>query len=102
MARTKINKSEKIRETFAAMGHDARPKDVIAELAKSKITVSPAAVSNIKATLGGGMRKRSRKGHRATADTISLDSLVTAKKFIDQIGGLEKAQGALDALAKLQ
>lgn len=101
MARTKINKSQKIRETFATMGHDARPKDVIAELAKSKIEVSPAAVSNIKAKLVGGMRKRSRKGHRSSSDSISLESLVSAKKFAEQLGGLENAQSALSALAQL-
>ena len=51
MARGKINKSAKIHETVEALGHDARPKDVIAELAKRRIEVAPAAVSNIKAKL---------------------------------------------------
>lgn len=98
MARGKINKSAKIRETFDTMGHDARPKDVIAALAKRRIKVAAAAVSNIKAKLGNG----STNGHKAASDKVSLASLVSAKKFIDQMGGLEKAQTALAALAKLR
>jgi hypothetical protein len=98
MARGKINKSAKIRETFESMGHDARPKDVIAELAKRRIKVTPAAVSNIKAKLGNG----STNGHKSASDTVSIAALVSAKKFIDQMGGLEKAQVALSAIAKLR
>jgi hypothetical protein len=99
MARTKVNKAAKIRETFERLGPGARPKDVIAELAAAKIEVSSAQVSNIKATLGGPFTNG--RGKRKSG-SISIDDLVNAKKFIASLGSVERAQNALAALAKLQ
>ncbi len=98
MAHKKINKSAKIREAFETLGADTRPKDVIAALAKRKIKVSPAQVSNIKVTLEVGMSN----GRNGSSDRFSLASLLVAKRFAEQMGSLEKAQGALAALAKLR
>ncbi len=95
MPRTKVNKAAKIRETFEKLGPSARPKDVIADLAAAKIEVSSAQVSNIKATLGGGTRN-SRNG------AVSIDDLLLAKRFADSLGSVERAEGALAALAKLR
>jgi hypothetical protein len=95
MSRAKINKAAKIREMFEKLGQGARPRDVIAGLADEKIEVSSAQVSNIKATLGGGGKKGSSGG-------ISIEHLVLAKKFADQLGSVERAEGALAALAKLR
>ncbi|HEY4313328.1 MAG TPA: hypothetical protein VGN12_28015 [Pirellulales bacterium] len=96
MARTKVNKAAKIRETFERLGPGARPKDVIADLAAAKIEVSSAQVSNIKATMGGNGRGKGKSG------SISIEDLLNAKKFIASLGSVERAQNALAALAKLQ
>ena len=100
MPRTKINKAAKIRETFEKLGPGARPKDVIADLASAKIEVSSAQVSNIKATLPG----HSKNGHGKNAKNgaISLSDLLEAKKLIESLGSVDRAQSALVALAKLQ
>ena len=95
MPRTKINKAAKIRETFAKLGPGARPKDVIADLAAAKITVSSAQVSNIKATMHGGAGRKS-------AGAITLEDLILARKLVESLGSVERAEGALAALAKLQ
>jgi hypothetical protein len=94
MSRTKVNKAAKIREMFEKLGPGARPKDVIAGLAQEKIAVSSAQVSNIKATLGGGMK--ARRG------AISIEDLVIAKQFVEKLGSVERAEGVLAALAKLR
>jgi hypothetical protein len=101
MPRTKVNKAAKIRDTFEKLGHDARPKDVIAALAAAKIKVAAAQVSNIKAGLNGNAKKKGRK-NSAKSDMISLLDLQAAKKLIDSLGSVERAESALAALAKLQ
>jgi hypothetical protein len=100
MPRTKVNKAAKIRETFERLGPGARPRDVIAELASAKIEVSSAQVSNVKATLHG----HSKNGHgkHAKNGALSLSDLLAAKKLIETLGSVDRAQGALTALAKLQ
>ncbi|HEV3344831.1 MAG TPA: hypothetical protein VG125_30925 [Pirellulales bacterium] len=51
--------------------------------------------------------KRSKpRGRRATitttiASTLSLESLLAAKKLVNQLGSVEAAKSAVDALAKL-
>jgi hypothetical protein len=49
------------------------------------------------------MGKR-RKQARSSGQTIglSITSLLAAKKFVDQAGGIDQAREAIDALAKLQ
>ncbi|MFZ0184025.1 MAG: hypothetical protein WAL88_04220 [Nitrosotalea sp.] len=96
MPRTKVNKAAKIRETFEKLGPGARPKDVIADLATAKITVSSAQVSNIKAAMNGHSKNGNGK-----AGAISIDDLLSAKKFIGTLGSVERAQSVLAALAKL-
>jgi hypothetical protein len=96
MARRKTNKSAKIREAFDKLGADARPRDVIAHLAAGKIKVAPAQVSTIKASLG-----KKKPGRRSGGD-LALQDLLAAKKLIEQLGSVEKAQTAIAALAKLR
>jgi hypothetical protein len=100
MARKKINKAAKIRETLEKLGRDARNKDVIATLAEQKITVAPAQVSNIKAALHGGVSNG--RGKRTGVEKISIASLQSAKKLIDEVGSIEAAKHALDVLGKLR
>jgi hypothetical protein len=97
MARRKVNKATKIREAFEQLGHDARPKDVVALLAKKKIKVSSTQVSTLKGKLGG-----SRKNGSDSKDAgISLDALLAAKHFVEKIGSIGEAKAAVDALGKL-
>ncbi len=97
-ARRRNNKSAKIRETFEKLGAGARPGDVIPELAKRRIKVTSPPVSAVKAKLGNG----ASNGHKNGDEQISIASLVSAKEFTEQLGGPEKAQSALSALAKLR
>jgi hypothetical protein len=96
MARRKLNKSAKIREAFETMGADTRPKDIIEALAAKHIKVSSAAVSNIKAKLGGA-----KPGMKHSNGAITLDALLEAKKLVDKIG-LTNATAAVSALSKLR
>ena len=92
------SKAQAIRDEFASQGPKARPKDVIAVLKSKGVSVSSAQVSNIKATLA--KHKRGRKSHGSNG-TLSLESLVEAKKLADRLGGIEAARYAIEALAKL-
>jgi hypothetical protein len=105
MARAKVNKAAKIRESFGKLGPDARPKDVIADLAAAKIKVSSAQVSNVKTSMNGHAKNGHAKPGRkkgVASDKISLSDLQAAKKLIDSLGSIERAETALAALAKLQ
>lgn len=98
-------KSQAIREQLSA-NPDAMPKDVIATLKKKGMSVSSQMVSTLKSKMSGGTKKRRRRKKRVAArqngQMISMNDLVEAKKLADRLGGLEKAQEAVAALAKLQ
>lgn len=98
MARKKVSKAEHIRRAFASLGKEAAPKDVIATLAAKKIKVSAAQVSNLKASLNGGPKPK--RGRKTSDGSLTLSDLMAAKQLAGEIG-LEKAQAALAALAKL-
>jgi hypothetical protein len=100
MARTKVNKAAKIRETFEKLGAKARPKDVIAALAAQKIKVSSAQVSNTKSSMNGHATKGRKKAGKP--DMIALSDLQAAKRLVESLGSVERAETALAALAKLQ
>jgi hypothetical protein len=76
---------------------------VIAKLAEKRVSVSSAQVSAVLASMG--MRRRRRGGRRrvveTVASTLTLDSLLAAKKLVSQLGSVEAAKTAVDALAKL-
>jgi hypothetical protein len=64
--------------------------------------VTPAFVSTV---LSNDKRKSGRiggrgRGRRAGADA-SLDVLIQAKKLAEQMGGIEQARAALDALERI-
>lgn len=107
-------KAEAIRQMAGTMERPVRPRDVVAAMAAQGVQVSSAQVSQV--LRGMGMRRRRRGGRRvareATAATrqtashsasrsISLDSLIAAKKLADQLGGVDAAKQAVDALARL-
>lgn len=105
-----VNKAELIREILNS-DSGVRNRDVIATLKLRKVEVSPAQVSNVRKALarrsGLQLAGRGRGGRLAAAalagtDTVSLSTLVAAKKLADLLGGLERARLALDALAQLR
>ena len=96
MARFKRGaKSAAIREYLAA-NPGAMPKEVVIALKGKGLKVSAQMVSVLKGKAKAG---RSRRGRAAV--NLNVDSLLQAKKLVDQLGGIEKAQEALAVLAKL-
>lgn len=108
------NKSTAIRDLVDA-NRDVSPA-MISETLKAKgIDVSPLYASSIKSSylrkMGVGKRKKRGKAGRpakskAAAATmsfgLSIETLVSAKRLADKMGGVDKAKEALDALARLQ
>jgi arginine repressor len=103
------SKAERIRQVAKAMKKPVRPRDVIAALAAEGITVSSALVSMTLKGMGMRRRRRGRKSAGAApgrpamsaSGTLSLDSLLAAKKLVVALGSVEAAKTAVDALAKL-
>jgi|SRR5215469_6731606 len=104
ISKGEVSKSEQIRQVARSMGRKVRPRDVIARLAEQGVAVSSPQVSTVLAGMG---MKRRRRGRRATAvveqvtSTLTLDSLLAAKRLVNQLGSVEAAKTAVDALAKL-
>lgn len=109
------SKSQAIRDYYDA-NPKAKPKEVAEELGKQGVSVTPQFVSTIRSTSkkkkkGTGRRGRPPGTGRKTASTprkssassneVSVDSLVKAKKMVDQVGSVDEAKAALDALSKL-
>jgi hypothetical protein len=53
-------------------------------------------------TNGATSKKRGRPGRKAASDTVSIGQLLEARKFAEQVGGVERAVGLLQSLARLQ
>jgi len=99
-----VNRSQLIRDHLAANPHDG-PKAIVAAIAKKGVKVSQALASNVKYSAKKakrGAKKMPDAKRPAVGDKVSLSTLVQAKKMAEQLGGVEKAQDALAALAKLQ
>lgn len=98
------SKAEQIRQVARNQGRAVRPRDVIAKLAEQGVNVSSAQVSTVLSSMGA---KRKRRGARrpavveTVASTLTLESLIAAKKLADHLGGVGVAKQAVDALAKL-
>lgn len=100
-----ISKSKAIRDYMAAHP-SAGPSAVADALSKEGIKVSAAFVSTVKSMAKkrkpGGRVGRPRKAKSAAAGAqFSVSELLSAKKLADELGSLEQAKAALDALAKL-
>ena len=98
-----VNKSKAIKEALAA--HAATSSGEIVDLLAAKgITVTSTYVANVKSTLKKSKGRRKGKKEAAAkgaSDTVSLSTLMQAKKLAEDLGGVEKARVALAALAKL-
>jgi arginine repressor len=103
-------KAERIRQVATSMKKPLRPRDVIATLAAEGVQVSSAQVSTTLRAMGMRRKRGGRKpatsapGRPATStsELLSLDSLLAAKKLVVQLGSVEAAKSAVDALAKLR
>ena len=95
-------KSQLIRE-YLAENPGAGPTAVSEAISRTGIPVTAAFVSTVKSTDRTKSKKRrgGRPKGRAPSDTVSMDSLLKAKKLAEQMGGIEVAKAALDAYAKL-
>lgn len=111
-----VNKSAEIRKIAAAMkaeGKKPRPVLIIADLKKRGIEVSSPQVSMVLKKMGFRPRKR-RKSPEATASRsapaaklnkagrVKIEDLVKAKKVAAQMGGIDRALAALQALRKFE
>jgi hypothetical protein len=96
------SKSAAIR-AYKTANPDAGPKEIAESLGKNGVKVSAAFVStvlsNARRKARKGRRKGGRRGGRAAGDPFA--HLVQAKRLSDQMGGVEKARAALDALARI-
>jgi len=98
------NKSSAIRD-YKAANATATPKEIAEALGKDGIAVSAQFVSTVLSNAkkkGGKIGKRGPKpGRKAAAAAGSLEQLITAKKMVEQLGGIENARSALNVLAQL-
>lgn len=106
-----INKSAEIRKVangMKAKGEKPRPVVIIDVLKKQGIVVSSPQVSMVLKKMGFRSRKR-RKGGKAASERvvksatsktikIKVDDLVKAQKVVAQMGGLDRALAAFQAL----
>ena len=107
-----INKSAEIRKVangMRAKGEKPRPVVIIEILKKQGIEVSSPQVSMVLKKMGFRPRKRRKSGvaqaraisvtgAKATTKKIKVEDLVKAQKVAAQMGGIEKAIAALQAL----
>lgn len=93
------SKSQAIRDYLTA-NKKAKASEVVSALAEQGVTVSAAAVYNLKARKSMG-KKRSKARAGGQAVTLSITHLLAAKKLVDEVGGVAQAKEAIDALAKL-
>ncbi|HVX11942.1 MAG TPA: hypothetical protein VHC22_12230 [Pirellulales bacterium] len=110
------NKSEIIRKYLARSPRSTGQEIVRAIKRDAGVDVTPGLVSQVKhqaakasrpsatpAQASGKMRTPVRRSPRAETgtSTLTLESLMAAKKLVHQLGGIEAAKSAVDALAKL-
>jgi hypothetical protein len=96
----KINKTALIREAL-----EKSPNSSSAEIAASlrRYGISAQYVSTIKSTSKkrAGKKKVGRK-KKANTGEVSVSDLVKVSKFVDELGGIERAQEVLSVLAKIK
>ena len=105
-----VNKSAEIRRVATAMkarGEKPRPVVIIDTLEKQGITVSSPQVSMVLKGMGFRPRKRRKSREVAAAGSaaapkntgrVKVEDLVKAKKVAAQMGGIDRALAALNAL----
>ena len=105
--RSGVNKSEAIRE-YLNQQPGATPKEIVAALAQQGIKVSEGLAGNVKYTsakrgrVGRGRRGRPPGRRGGAGGALSAQDLLEAKKLADQLGGIDQARRALEALQQLR
>lgn len=97
------NKSSAIRD-YKAANPTASPKEIAEALGKESIVVSAQFVSTVLSNAkkkGGKIGKRGPKPGRRAAAGGGLEQLLTAKRLVEQLGGIENARSAINVLAQL-
>lgn len=97
------NKSSAIRD-YKAANPAATPKEIAEALGKNGIGVSAQFVSTVLSNAkkkGGKIGKRGPKPGGRKAASGNLEQLITAKKMVEQLGGIDNARAALNVLAQL-
>ncbi len=98
----KINRSQAIRDILAK-DPATMPKAIQAGLAKKGIKVSASLINAVKY----GKSKPAKRGRKpgqqpkSAAGETSFDALLGAKALADKLGGVQRAQQALDMLGRL-
>lgn len=98
-AKSGPNKSVAIRE-YKAANPEAKPKQIAEAL--SGLNVSAQFVSTVLSNdkkKGKGAKRGPKPGSKAA--TTDLQSLLHAKKLVTQLGGVDAARAAINALAQL-
>ncbi|MEX0936993.1 MAG: hypothetical protein WDZ59_03975 [Pirellulales bacterium] len=95
-----VNKSEAVRDQLRR-DPDAKPKAISAALAEQGIKVEPAYVSIIKTKFKTAPNGQGRRG-RGRGGKVDIDNLLVAKRFAEQMGGVDQARQALDVLDRLR
>jgi len=101
--KAKVNRSQAIRD-YLAKNAKASANEIKEALAKEGIQVSDSLISAVKYKKPKGKRGKKRgrpAGAASNGAAISIDSLVAAKKMVDQLGGIEAAEKAIAVLKKL-
>jgi len=100
MAKKKVNKAQLIKDALAA-NPEASPVEIAKSLKKHGITAG--YVSTVKSSTRPKKKRGKPAGKKSAtpSDKVSLGDLVKAKKLSDELGGVDKAKGLLDAVAKL-
>lgn len=105
-----INKSAEVRKLAAAMkakGEKPRPVVIITTLKKQGVVVSSPQVSMVLKQMGFRPRRRRKAGVRAVLKAkpdgrattkVKIEDLVKAKRIASQLGGIDRALAALQAL----
>ncbi len=102
-----VSKTQAIKD-YMKQNREAGPKEVAEGLKAQGIKITPAYVSTVKTGLKSKTKtskatraKKKSANKPAVSDKVSISSLVQAKKFSEQFGGVEKARELLNALSKL-
>ena len=103
MAKKKsINKTSLIQGALAEHPH-ATNAEIMEKLKKYGITAQ--YVSTVKSKMGTKKPKKKatkKVAKKAVSDKVSLGALVKASRLAEELGGVDKAQELLNALAKLK
>lgn len=103
MAKSKINKSQAIRD-FLQQNPSLKPKEVVTQLGTKGIKVTPSLVYFIKSRQKRRARKQKREQAMAAASSSgtasAIDVLLRLKSLAHDVGGIRSLKQLVDAYAE--